>query len=159
MERPSDTEPRSPVTLRQAVRSDVEALHRVRLSVSENRLISTVLTADDYVDAIERTGRGWLIEVGTEVVGFAVGNGETGNVWALFVDPAYEGRGYGRRLHNVMVSWLWSKGLQTLWLTTQAGSRAQRFYEAAGWECRGAADDGQLRFEMRRGGRATSSSR
>jgi GNAT superfamily N-acetyltransferase len=136
------------VTLRQARRDDVQALHRVRQSVLENRLTSTVLSADDYIEAIERTGRGWLLEVENEIVGFAVGNAETGNIWALFVDPAHEGRGYGRRLHDVMVRWLWSQGLRTLWLTTQPGSRAQRFYETAGWAYRGMSDNGEYRYEM-----------
>jgi GNAT superfamily N-acetyltransferase len=138
------------MTLRQAQRDDIPALHRVRLSVSENQLTSSVLSADDYVDAIERTGRGWIVEVANEVVAFAVGNAKTGNIWALFVDPAYEGRGYGKRLHDVMVNWLWSQGLQTLWLTTQPGSRAQGFYEMAGWTYRGISDNGEYRYEMYR---------
>jgi GNAT superfamily N-acetyltransferase len=136
--------------VRRARRADIPALQRVRASVSENRLTSTVLSTDDYIDAIERKGRGWLAEVENEVVGFAVGNAETGNVWALFVDPAYEGRGYGRELHDVIVSWLWSQGLETLWLTTEPGTRAQRFYEAAGWTHRATSGNGEYRYEMDR---------
>ena len=51
---------------------------------------------------------------------------ETGNVWALFVDPRHEGRGYGRRLHDTMVTWLWERGHQRLCLTTEPGTRAER---------------------------------
>ena len=43
--------------LRQARREDIPAMHRVRLSVQENRLAS-VVTEEDYIPAIEETGRG-----------------------------------------------------------------------------------------------------
>jgi GNAT superfamily N-acetyltransferase len=87
------------VTLRQARRADIPAMHRVRLAVRENRLTANI-TQEDYVPAIEHTGRGWVVEVDGAVVGFAVGNAATGNIWALFVDPAHEGQGHGRRLHE-----------------------------------------------------------
>jgi GNAT superfamily N-acetyltransferase len=65
-------------------------------------------------------------------VAFAIGNATYGNIWALFVDPAHERRGHGRRLHDAMVAWLWSQGLRKLWLTTEPGTRAERFYTEAG---------------------------
>lgn len=141
------TPDRGAATLRQAVRADVPAIQRVRRSVSENRLTSTVITDADVIHAIEATGRGWVIEQDGEVIAFAVGNAENGNIWALFVDPAHERRGYGRRLHDEMVAWLRSRGRRNLWLTTQAGTRAQRFYEAAGWTNRGHLPSGELYFE------------
>jgi GNAT superfamily N-acetyltransferase len=55
------------------------------------------------------------------------------NIWALFVDPEHERRGYGRMLHDTMTDWLRSRGVERLWLTTEPGTRAQKFYEAAGW--------------------------
>ena len=127
-------------------------MHRVRLAVRENRLTSTVITERDYIPAIESTGRGWVMDCGGQIVAFAVGNSHTGNIWALFVDPDHEGRGYGRRLHDAMVNWLWSQGLSRLWLTTTAATRAERFYKAAGWRETGRADDGELRFELVRPG-------
>jgi GNAT superfamily N-acetyltransferase len=132
--------------LRRAGREDIAAMHRVRLSVKENRLVSSVITEADYIEAIESTGRGWVIESVGEIVAFAVGNGSTGNIWALFVHPEHERRGYGRQLHDEMVSWLWSQGLKQLWLTTSPGTRAQRFYEAAGWKYAGPADHGEIRY-------------
>jgi hypothetical protein len=48
-----------------------------------------------------------------------------------------------------MVAWLWSQGLEQLWLTTEPGTRAQAFYEAAGWQRAGRTDRGELRFELR----------
>lgn len=132
--------------LRQARRADIPDLHRVRMSVLENRLNSTVITEADYVPAIEDHGRGWLIEENGEVVGFAVGN-RNGNIWALFVHPKHEARGFGKQLHDTMVSWLWSQGLGSLCLTTQPGTRAEQFYEAAGWK-RVGLTGGEIRFEL-----------
>ena len=99
----------------------------------ENRLTSRAISDDEVVHAIEVAGRGWVVEVDRTVVGFAIGNAQDGNIWALFVDPDHEGRGHGRRLHDTMVAWLWSCGLRTLWLSTEPGTRAQRFYSRAGW--------------------------
>lgn len=147
--------PRPPgATLRQASRADIPALHRIRMAVRENVLVSTVITEADYIDALERTGRGWLIELedGT-TAGFAIGNAKTGNIWALFVDPGHEGRGHGRRLHDTMVEWLFAQGLERLWLSTDPGTRAQRFYEAAGWRFTGWVEWGEAGYELARPGR------
>ena len=135
--------------LRQADRRDIEGMHRVRLAVRENRLAST-LGDDDYVYAIETTGRGWVVEVMGSIVGFAVANARTGNIWALFVDPRHERCGFGRRLHDTMLRWLFATGADRAWLSTQPGTRAARFYEAAGWRSIGMSDNRELQLELRR---------
>jgi GNAT superfamily N-acetyltransferase len=132
---------------RPAVRADIAGIQRVRHSVHENRLVSTVITDDDVREAIEHTGRGWVIEARGEIVGFAIGNATNGNVWALFVHPDHERRGHGRRLHDTVLAWLRSQGRSRPWLTTEAGTRAQRFYEAAGWKRVGTTASGELRYE------------
>ncbi len=48
--------------LRQALREDVPGIQRVRHSVRENVLTSTVISDADVLDAIERTARGWVVE-------------------------------------------------------------------------------------------------
>jgi|SRR5688572_4031976 GNAT superfamily N-acetyltransferase len=135
--------------LRAAVASDIAAIQRVRASVRQNRLVSTIITDEDVRAALETTGRGWVVEAKGEVVAFAIGNAVTGNIWALFVHPEHEGRGYGRQLHDTMVNWLWAVGLRRLWLTTEPGTRAQRFYESAGWRLT-AVDHDELRYELHR---------
>jgi GNAT superfamily N-acetyltransferase len=135
--------------LRQAVFSDVSDIQRIRHSVRENRLVSTSISDEQVREAIEKTGRGWVVESEGEIVAFAIGNAENGNIWALFVHPNHERRGYGRVLLDTMVEWLFSRGLERLWLTTEPGTRAQRLYEAAGWERIGLTDRGELRFERR----------
>jgi GNAT superfamily N-acetyltransferase len=136
--------------LREAHRDDIPAMHRIRLSVRENRLRNSVVSEADYAPFIEEHGRGWVIEDNGELVGFAIGNVRNGSVWALFVDPNHERNGHGRQLHQAMVSWLWSQGLERLWLTTDPDTRARRFYEAAGWRQTGTEAGGELRFELRR---------
>ena len=136
--------------LRQARREDIAGMHRVRLAVRENRLRSSVITEEHYLPAIESTGRGWVVEVDGQVVGFAIGNADTGNIWALFVDPEHEGRGHGRALHDAMVEWLFSRGLRHLWLGTDPDTRAERFYRAAGW-----SPDGGRKVEQFQGAELT----
>ena len=136
--------------LRQAVVSDIPGMQRVRGAVRENRLVSMVITDQQVRAAIEDSGRGWVVESDGEIVAFAIGNAQSGNIWALFVDPDHQRRGYGKRLHDTMIDWLWSKGLDSLWLTTEPGTRAQGFYESAGWQRSGLTDSGEMRYEMRR---------
>ena len=124
-------------------------MHRVRMAVRENRLRSSVITEEHYVLAIKQIGRGWVVEVDAAIVGFSIGNGETGNIWALFVDPEHEGRGHGRALHDAMVDWLFSRGLRHLWLGTDPDTRAERFYRAAGWRFTGKAANGEALYELR----------
>ena len=135
--------------LRQATRADIPGMHRVRLAVRENRLTSSAIGEADYLPAMETTGRGWVIDEDGDVRGFAVGNAQSGDIWALFVDPPYEGRGFGRRLHDAMVEWLFAQGLQRLTLGTEANTRAQRFYEAAGWRRTGPRERGEVAYELR----------
>jgi GNAT superfamily N-acetyltransferase len=128
------------------VRGDVPDIQRVRHSVRENRLISRVISDEEVVVAIERTGRGWVVELDGRIVGFAIGNAMTGNIWALFMEPEHERQGYGRRLLDEMVTWLFSHGLTRLWLTTEPHTRAQGFYKAAGWHNAGVVESGELLF-------------
>jgi GNAT superfamily N-acetyltransferase len=136
------------MNLRLAERSDIAAMHRVRVAVRENTLSDpTRITEADYIAAMEDLGRTWVIETGGEVVAFASGY-TAGSVWALFVHPDHEGRGYGKTLHAAMIDWLWSQGHARLWLTTSPGTRAERFYLALGWQPRGTVPGGEVRLEL-----------
>ena len=136
--------------LRQALRADIAAIHEVRTSVRENQLTRTVISERDYIDPLETLGRGWVIEAGDRVVAVVVGNARNGNIWGLFVHPEFERQGLGRRLLDTAVDWLWSQGLTQLWLTTTPGTRAQGFYEAAGWALAAVTEHGEIRFELSR---------
>jgi GNAT superfamily N-acetyltransferase len=133
--------------LRQALFYDLPGIWRVRFAVTENTLAPGVLSDEDVIEHLQVLGRGWVMEIDERIIGFSIGNAQTGNIWALFVDPEHQGRGYGKQLHDVMIRWLWSQGLQELWLTTGPGTRAQRFYELHGWRFAG-IDAGEARYEM-----------
>lgn len=141
--------PSQPI-LRQATRDDIDDIFHVRHSVDENRLTITVLTKDDCIRAIEEIGRGWVIETGGRAVGFSIGLRHTGHLWALFVHPDHERCGYGTRLLDSAVNWLWSQGLESIWLTTEADSRALGFYQRRGWQALGTLDSGEIRLELTR---------
>lgn len=134
--------------LRVATAADIAALSVVRYAVRENTLRPGVIGDEDYRREIEDTGRGWVIEADGRIVAFAIGNATTASVWALFVMPDAERRGHGRRLHDAMVAWLWSRGSTRLWLETGADTRARSFYEALGWRPVAVAERGQVRLEL-----------
>jgi GNAT superfamily N-acetyltransferase len=141
--------------IRQATLSDIPAMHRVRLAVTENRLAPTTrITEADYAAALTTEGRGWVAEVAGEIVGFAVGTAHDGNIWALFMQPGHERQGHGRQLHDTLVAWLWSQGLTRLWLTTEPGTRAETFYRKGGWRDNGCTARGEILFEMTLSGKA-----
>ncbi|MBL8201245.1 MAG: GNAT family N-acetyltransferase [Chromatiales bacterium] len=121
--------------IRPATPDDIPAMHRIRLAVRENALRdpSRVRPAD-YAALLAGSGRGWVAIVEGNLVGFGIADASNRNVWALFVAPGFEGRGIGRRLHDEMLDWLFGLGSAPAWLTTEPGSRAERFYRVAGWQ-------------------------
>lgn len=134
--------------LRPATSADIEAMHRVRTAVRENVLSNPdAIGVDDYLAMIQQHGRGWVVEEGAEVVAFAVADHSRRNIWALFVAPGHERRGHGRRLHDTMLAWLFAQSGDTVWLGTDPGTRAERFYRAAGWREAGRLPGGEIRFE------------
>jgi GNAT superfamily N-acetyltransferase len=134
--------------LRQATMADADAIWRVRYSVGENTLAPGRLSNEDLRRELEDTGRGWVVEVNGTIEAFAIGNARSGHVWALFVAPEAQGRGYGSRLHDVMVGWLREQCVPLLWLTTGETTRACGFYEKHGWKRVGILSGGQARYEL-----------
>lgn len=124
-------------------------MHRVRLAVRENRLTRTTITPGDYAREISVTGCGWVAEVDGTLRGFAVINRDTRNVWALFVEPGFEGQGIGRALHDAMLQWMRSTGIEQFTLSTEANTRADRFYRRAGWQFVGIDASGDAAFEIK----------
>jgi len=89
-----------------------------------------------------------VCDAGSRIVGFSIIDLQDRNVWALFVDPHFEKMGIGRRLHEDMLAWYFSRTDATLWLSTAPGTRAERFYRAAGWKNAGLHKKTELRFEL-----------
>ncbi len=137
--------------IRLATEVDIPEMHRIRTSVRENRLANPSLVQPrDYLTMLAEHGRGWVAESDGRIIGFAVADLSRRNVWALFVDPASEGRGAGRQLHDAMMDWMFAAGAEEVWLGTDPGTRAERFYRSAGWRFAGGEPNGEARYEMSR---------
>jgi GNAT superfamily N-acetyltransferase len=120
----------------------------VRHLVKENVLSNPAFVTDeDCEDYITRRGRGWVCEIEANIVGFAIADLQDDNIWALFVDPAFEKQGIGRKLHDIMMDWYFAQGKDRVWLSTAPGSRAAVFYEKAGWKNIGMTKGGEIKFE------------
>lgn len=133
---------------------DIPDLMSIRGSVRENALVSTVLTEDDYVRAMTTEGRAWVCEVDGEVVGFSCGRTARGDIWALFLRQAYEGRGIGSALMDMAERWMFEQGLEEIWLVTAPGTRAERLYQRRGWVERGMKPTGEAEYVLSRDGAA-----
>jgi GNAT superfamily N-acetyltransferase len=136
--------------LRQATRADLPGIWRVRYAVTENTLGPGRIDDAEVIDQLERTGRGWVVEQGGEIVAFAIGDAANANVWALFVHPDAQGQGHGAALHDTMVDWLFAQGLDRLWLGTGSATRARAFYEKHGWRAAGPHGEHETRYELTR---------
>jgi GNAT superfamily N-acetyltransferase len=134
---------------REAQVADIAQMSEVRLSVKENVLPDpTLIPASEYEDYITSRGKGWVCEAANRIVGFAVADLQQHNIWALFVQPEWEGRGIGKTLHHLMLQWYFLQTQQTVWLGTAPRSRAESFYRKSGWNQTGVRPNGEIRFEM-----------
>jgi GNAT superfamily N-acetyltransferase len=139
------------VIFREAVIADIAQIQVVRHAVNENRLSDPSLVPDqDVEDYISRRGKGWVCEADGKIVGFSIVDLVDNNVWALFIDPEYERKGIGRRLHDDMIDWYFTRSQTAIWLGTAPNTRAESFYRRAGWKHVGQHGKGEIKFEMKR---------
>ena len=123
----------------------------IRLAVTENRLSDpSRITRQMYVDYLDECGRSWVCEIGGAIVGFAAADKDDASIWALFVDPAHEGLGIGKRLLALAVDYLFFLGHDEITLTTGADTRADVFYAAQGWERGKMKNDVEVRYALRK---------
>jgi GNAT superfamily N-acetyltransferase len=134
---------------REARVTDIPQIQAVRNLVKENTLSDPALVTDkDCEDYMFNRGKGWVCEIDGRVVGFAIADLVDHNVWALFVQPGFDERGIGKRLHNNMLDWYFSQTDFTIWLGTAPNTRAEKFYRRAGWKEAGIHGKGEVKFEM-----------
>lgn len=134
---------------RDATIHDIFQIQIVRNSVKENQLSDPNLVSDqDCIDFISVRGKGWVCEDNGTIVGFSIVDFKNHNIWALFVNPEYEKKGIGRRLHDIMLEYYFSKTGETVWLGTAPGTRAEFFYKKAGWKLVGKHGNNEIKFEM-----------
>ncbi|HEX9919263.1 MAG TPA: GNAT family N-acetyltransferase [Pyrinomonadaceae bacterium] len=142
------------MNFREAGIEDIPALFDVRLSVKEN-ILSDVrkVTPEMCAAYLGESGKGWLCEIEGKVVGFSVASVEDASIWALFVKPSYEARGIGKRLLQLATDWLFETGATSIVLSTDADTRADKFYERQGWRRGEMKPDGEVYYRLDKSGR------
>jgi GNAT superfamily N-acetyltransferase len=135
--------------IREAKIEDIKQIQIVRNSVKENTLSNPNLVTDkDCEEFILLRGKGWVGEIDQQIVGFAIADLKENNIWALFVDPRYERKGIGQKLHRKMLDWYFTQTKEKIWLGTAFNTRAEKFYRKAGWIEVGAHGPKEIKFEM-----------
>lgn len=121
--------------------ADLPATLVVRTSTRENALTAEQLR-DDYgvtpetiAAGLASTLKGWVCEDDGRIVGFAIGDGATGEMQVVAVLPDHEGRGIGKALIARVQNWLFAQGHAELWLLANPDPtvRATGFYRKFGW--------------------------
>jgi GNAT superfamily N-acetyltransferase len=133
--------------IRKATIDDRPRISEVRLAVRENRLSqASVAKVDETADWIFGNAAFWVWEEDGAIQGFAVADPRDGTIFGLFIHPDYEGRGIARALLPRACEDLRAAGFAEAMLTTDPGTRAERFYRQNGWEETGRQDNGEIVF-------------
>jgi ribosomal protein S18 acetylase RimI-like enzyme len=120
--------------------ADIPELFKVRISTRENRMTMDALahmgiTPESTIEALSVGVAGWLCEVTGKVVGFSMGDKNTGEMLVIAILPEYESRGIGKHLMELTQQWLFSNGHKEIWLLENPDPmvRAHGFYRKLGW--------------------------
>ena len=132
--------------IRIASRADLSRITEIRMAVRENVLTRPDKITETVAHLIDRDGF-WVFEDEGGIHGFSSADPRDGSIFALFMDPASEGRGIARDLLAAACANLAAAGHRKAWLTTGTGTRAERLYRRQGWEQTGRTDDGQIIIE------------
>ncbi len=134
---------------REATIADIPQIQIVRNSVKENILSNpSVVTDDDCKIYLTQKGKGWVCVTENNIVAFAIVDVKNKNIWALFVHPAFENKGIGKELHDIMMNWFFGQTKETVWLSTASNTRAEKFYHKSGWNEVGVYGKREIKFEM-----------
>lgn len=128
------------VSFRELNADDMQAIFDVRVATWHNEngreeMTSLGITHEAVREMLQETHRGWLCEIDSQVVGFAMGNKQNGEMWVIAVRKEHEGKGIGKRLLSLVEDWLFAEGWDEVWLTTDPDEtmRAVGFYRHLGW--------------------------
>lgn len=135
---------------REAHINDITQIQFVRHSVKENVLSNPALVTDkDCKEFLTKRGKGWVCEIENKIVGFAIADLRENNIWALFVHPHFEGKGIGKKLHDMMLDWYFMQNKKDVWLSTSPGTKAEKFYKKLGWKEAGVYGKNEMKFIRR----------
>lgn len=133
---------------REACIQDIPKMQVMRHTVKENTLSDPALVTDqDCEEFITKRGKGWICEINSEIVGFAIADLKEQNIWALFVHPDFEKKGIGKHLHTLMMNWYFQYH-EHVWLGTAPQTRAEEFYKSQGWIPTGKHNEVEVKFEL-----------
>ena len=136
--------------IREAQEKDIDRIMEIRASVVENRLSDpSKVTTEKVLQVMQQFGFGLVYEKLDHVCGFIIVDLAHQNIWALFVEPEWTGQGIGKALLQAAVQRSF-KSVTQLWLTTDPGTRAERFYSMQGWKSDGMTEQGEMRFILER---------
>jgi len=142
--------------VRLATLADIDTLFAIRTAVLQNHLSRAQLadlgiTPQVLADSIREAPCVWVAHVNGQPAAFSMVNLAEGEVFAMFVHPAYEGRGLGRRLMAVAEAALFERH-DRLFLVTDGRDeiRANGFYQRLGWSKVGQVDGDDVRYEKSR---------
>ena len=139
---------RAPLAFRLAVAADIAACVELRGRTRENavpaeRLAALGITEASWADDV-RSERltGHVCIAGGAIVGYCFGDNASGEVVVLALLPAFEAKGIGRRLLDLVVAHLARRGHRRLFLGCAADpkTRSHGFYRHLGWVSTGAFD-------------------
>ncbi|MBF2083556.1 GNAT family N-acetyltransferase [Thermoleptolyngbya sp. C42_A2020_037] len=131
----------SSILFREILPEDIQAIFDVRIATWHNdrgceELTQLGITHESVRDLLKNSHRGWLCEIDSRIIGFAMGNKSKGEMWVIAVLKEFEGKGIGKRLLSLVEEWLFSEGWKEIWLTTDPdeSTRAVGFYRHLGWK-------------------------
>ncbi len=133
--------------IRKATRTDLPRIFEIRAAVNENKLDDPALVTAEMCAWFIDHAAFWLWEERGIVQGFSAADPRDGTIFALFVEPAFEGRGIGQALLPLACETLRDAGHSAARLDTEARTRAEKFYRRNGWQEVGRKADGQIIFE------------
>jgi len=145
-------------TIRKMTVADLPEVFAVRISTVENSVTlqeledEYELTQDSLAAAMQLSAKGWVCEVDGKIVGFAMGDSESGEMTVIAVLGAFERQGIGEKLLTKVRDWLFECGHDEVWLVTtpDPNFRAYGFYQSQGWIATGVIIDEEEKFVVRR---------
>lgn len=144
------------ILIRVATPDDIDTLFAIRTSVVQNHLSREQMTAlgitpQVLADSIREAPCVWIAEVEGRPVAFSMVDRAAGEVFAMFVQPGYEGLGLGRRLMAVAEAALFEQH-ERLFLITDGRDeiRANGFYQRLGWSMVARVEGDDVRYEKSR---------
>jgi len=129
------------MNFREITEQDLPAVFEVRVATREHaysmdELAELGITPESVAEMMKKDHWGYLCEMDERIVGFAMGDRSTGEMWVIAILPDYEGLGIGGKLILLVENWLKDQGCKKLWLTTGSdpGMRAFGFYLHQNWK-------------------------